>query len=79
MMLRSASMSTREIEVGIRIGAEGMAYFGLEQVNRELAAGAKIVELRPGGVVMDKVGEDADNVRLTLAGCQIVVVLHGAG
>ena len=44
-----------EIEVGIRIDVEdGIAFFGLEEVNRRLAAGARIRELRPAGAVMTK-------------------------
>jgi hypothetical protein len=66
------------IEVGIRIDmTSGVAFFGLEAVNKQLAAGLKIRELRPGGAVMSKVGEDGENVRLTLGGCQIVVVFEG--
>ncbi len=65
-----------EIEVGIRIGETGVAYFGVEQVNRELAAGARVVELRPGGAVVHKLGEAGESVRVSLAGCQLIVVLE---
>jgi hypothetical protein len=66
------------IEVGIRIDmTAGVSFFGLEAVNKQLAAGLKIRELRPGGLITSKVGEDGDNVRLTLSGCQIVVVFEG--
>jgi hypothetical protein len=66
------------IEVGIRIDmTAGVSFFGIEAVNKQLAAGLKIRELRPGGLVMSKVGEDGDNVRLALGGCQLVVVFEG--
>jgi hypothetical protein len=66
------------IEVGIRIDTtSGVAFFGLETVNKQLAAGLKIRELRPGGVIATKVGEDGENVRVAVGGCQIVVVFEG--
>jgi hypothetical protein len=66
------------IEVGIRIDmTKGVAFFGIEAVNKQLAAGLRIRELRPGGLIANKVGEDGDNVQLTLGGCQIVVVFEG--
>ncbi len=47
-------------EVGIRIDPEtGIAFFGMDEVNRRIAAGARVLELRPGGVVMRKTGEAA--------------------
>ena len=66
------------IEVGIRIDpATGVAFFGLEAVNKRLAAGLRIRELRPGNLIMSKVGEEGDNVQVSLAGCQVVVVFEG--
>ena len=64
------------IEIGIRIDMQsGLAFFGADEVNRLIAAGARVLEIRPGGALMSKVGEDATNVSLTLAGCQFQVVL----
>jgi hypothetical protein len=66
------------IEVGIRIDmTSGVSYFGLESVNKQLAAGLKIRELRPGGIIASKVGDEGENVRVALSGCQIVVVFEG--
>ena len=66
------------IEVGIRIDmTAGVSFFGLEAVNQQLAAGLRIREMRPGGLLTSKVGEDGDNVQLALSGCQIVVVFEG--
>jgi hypothetical protein len=55
----------------------GVSFFGLEAVNKQLAAGLKIRELRPGSLIMSKVGEDGESVRLALGGCQILVVFEG--
>lgn len=55
----------------------GVAFFGLEAVNKQLAAGLRIRELRPGGLVASQVGEDGEDVQMTLAGCQIIVVFDG--
>jgi hypothetical protein len=66
------------IEVGIRIDTTvGVAFFGLEAVNQQLAAGLKIRELRPGGVVATKTGESAGEEALEISGCQIQVVFEG--
>jgi hypothetical protein len=63
-------------EVGIRIDPQkGIAFFGVDEVNRKIAAGSRVLEIRPGGAVMNKVGESAESVRMTLGGCQIQVVL----
>ena len=67
------------LEVGIRIDPEsGIAFFGVDDVNQRIAAGARVIEIRPGGAVMKKVGEGTENVTLTLGGCQIQVVLEDA-
>lgn len=70
-------------EIGIRIDpAKGIAYFGVEELNQRLAAGARIVEVRPGGAIVSRVGAkdaaDSDNVRMTLSGCQFQVVVEDA-
>jgi hypothetical protein len=65
------------IEVGIRIDPlSGVAYFGIEAINQKLAAGAKIRELRPGGLVTTELASTDGKVTNTFAGCQIVVVLE---
>lgn len=56
----------REIEVGIRIDkTDGLSFFGAEDVNELLRAGARVVAIVPGGAIMRKLGEDAGNVQLT--------------
>jgi len=69
------------LEVGIRIDPEkGIAFFGVEDVNQRIAAGARVIEVRPGGAIINKVGEDAggENVRVALGGCQFQVVFEDA-
>lgn len=66
------------IEVGIRIDlTAGVSFFGIEAVNKQLATGLRIRELRPGGLVTTKVGEADGKVDLAFSGCQIVVVFEG--
>ena len=63
--------------LGIRIDpTEGVAFFGIDDVNRQLRAGRTVKEIRPGGAVMKKVGEGTETVTLTLAGCDIQVVFE---
>lgn len=70
------------VEIGIRIDRErGISFFGVEEVNRRIAGGARVVEVRPGGAIMIKSGEENDagtDVRMTLGGCQIQIVLEDA-
>ena len=69
-----------KIEIGIRVDTEkGVAFFGFEEVNRRIAGGARVIELQPGSAIMHKIGEDeGEEVRLTLAGCQLVILLEDA-
>lgn len=55
----------------------GVSFFGLEAVNKQLAAGLKIRELRPGSLIVSKVGEGTENVHVALGGCQILVMFEG--
>ncbi len=65
------------LEIGIRINMEkGLGFFGVEEVNRRIASGARVLEIRPAGAIMTKVGEDGEDVRLSLGGCQFQVVLE---
>jgi hypothetical protein len=65
------------MEVGIRIDTTtGVAFFGVEEVNRQIAAGRRVKEVRPAGAIMTKVGENAEDVRLTLSGCKIEIVFE---
>lgn len=64
-------------EIGIRIDPEkGIGFFGIDEVNARIAKGARVIEVRPGGAVMKELGKVGEDVQLTLAGCQIVVVLE---
>ena len=65
-----------EIGVGIRIDPEeGLSFRGIDQVNGLINLGASVVSIEPGGAIMRKLGEDDDDVRLTLGGCEMKVVL----
>jgi hypothetical protein len=66
------------IEVGIRIDmTTGVSFFGIEAVNKQLAAGLRIREIKPGGLLASKVSETDDNVGLAFSGCQMLVVFEG--
>jgi len=66
------------IEVGIRIDEKtGVSFFGIEAVNKQLAAGLRIRELRPGGMLATNKQASDGQVTLTFGGCQIVVVFEG--
>jgi len=66
------------IEVGVRIDpSTGVAFFGVEAVNAKLAAGLRIKEIKPGGLLMTQVKSDGQNTTMAFHGCQIVVVFEG--
>jgi hypothetical protein len=65
------------INIGIRIDMKtGISFFGLDEVNRRVQAGARVLEVRPGGAIMTKLGEAEGSVEMTLTGCDIEVVLE---
>ena len=66
----------REIGVGIRIDVnEGLSFTGIEEVNGLINRGGKVTSIEPGGAIMRKLGEDEENVRLTLSGCEMKVMV----
>lgn len=54
---------------------KGIGFFGADELNRMLASGARVLEVRPGGAMMKPVGGDGENTSMTLSGCQFEVVL----
>lgn len=70
----------REIGVGIRLDPnEGLSFSGIEEVNGLINCGAKITSIEPGGAIVRELGEDKQNVRLTLSGCEIKVIVDDTG
>jgi len=68
--------TVREIGVGIRIDVnEGLSFTGIEEVNGLINRGGIVTSIEPGGAIMRKLGEDEDNVRLTLSGCEMKVLV----
>ena len=66
----------KEIGVGIRIDPEsGISSIGIEEVNDLIGRGAVVTSIEPGGAIMRKLGEDDEDVRLTLSGCEMKVIL----
>ena len=64
----------REIEMGIRIDQHrGLHFFGTEEVNELIQRGGRVVAIEPGGAIMQKLGEEGGNVRLTLSGFSLKV------
>ena len=66
----------KKVGVGIRIDPEtGISFTGIEEVNELINRGAFVTSIEPGGAIMRKLGEDSENVRLTLSGCDMKVML----
>jgi hypothetical protein len=66
----------KEIEVGLRTnGAEGLAFFGLEEVNELLTNGAKINLLEPVGILTQEIKQEDGNVSLNITGFSIKIKL----
>ena len=58
---------------------DGPSFFGLDQVNAALKAGASVVSVQEGAVITSNVGEDTDNVELAMTGFSVKVVLEDSG
>lgn len=70
----------KEIGIGIRIDVnEGLSFSGIEEVNGLINRGGVVTSIEPGGAVMRKLGEGDGNVRLTLSGCEMKVVVDDSG
>jgi hypothetical protein len=70
----------KQMEIGMRIHLkDGPSFFGLDQVNAALKAGASVVSVQEGAVITSKVGEDTDNVELAMTGFSVKVVLDDSG
>ena len=66
----------KEIGVGIRIDPEsGISFSGIDEVNQLIERGAIVTSIEPGGALMRKLGGDDEDVRLTLSGCEMKVIL----
>jgi hypothetical protein len=62
----------REMELGMKIDMKaGPTFFGMEQVNAALKAGARVVSVSEGSVITSKVGEDAENVEMAVTGFSV--------
>lgn len=67
----------KELKVGLRISREqGLSFFGLDEVNKAIASGAKVVEIREGNALMHKAKEDDRSTRLNFSGFSMIVILE---
>jgi len=57
----------------------GPKFFGLDQVNVALKAGASVVSVQEGAVITSKVAEDLDDVELAITGFSVNVVIDDSG
>ncbi|MFN5321465.1 MAG: hypothetical protein ACK49R_03885 [Planctomycetota bacterium] len=65
------------IEVGLRFNeANELDFFGIDDVNSALQFGYALASMQKGRALMDKVGEDSQNVRMKFTGFSVVAVLQ---
>jgi hypothetical protein len=70
----------REISIGIRIDMqEGLSFYGLEEVNALINCGGRVTSIEAGGVLMQELREDGEEVHLTLSGCEMKVLVDDSG
>jgi len=66
----------REIEIGIRMTVEaGVNFFGMEELRELIDQGAKILNIKEGGALMQKAGENEDIVSMYFSGGSFKVSL----
>lgn len=67
----------RSIELGLRVDSEkGFSFFGTDEVNDLLLKGAKIVLIKPGGVITQEIGNDAEGTKFAVNGFILNVMLE---
>ena len=70
----------KDMEVGMKIDMKtGPTFFGMEQINAALKAGARVVSVSEGAVITSKVGEDAANVELAMTGFSVKLTVDDSG
>jgi hypothetical protein len=89
-------MADQTVTVGVRLTEDGgLEFFGTDEVNARLAAGARVVSVTPGQIYLEDLsagaedegagGDEEGSGDYALAGCEIVVPLrsgsaaHGRG
>jgi hypothetical protein len=66
----------REIEIGVRFDLEKPPeFFGADEVNALIAAGATVAAISPSAVLTRKIGAAGENVQLTISGFAMKVHL----
>ena len=67
----------REMEVGMKFAMHTPpTFFGLEEVNRTIAAGGAVLAIEPGALITQQTGEDADHVKVFISGFALKVKLR---
>ena len=65
----------QSITIGIRIEEDGLEFFGTDEVNERIAAGAKVLRIEPGNALVEKVEGEDGGEEYALVGCDLTVVL----
>jgi hypothetical protein len=64
------------IQIGLRFSFnDGPRFFGIEEANHLISQGAVVLRLEPGGLLMQKTGEDQETVTTYISGFDAKVVL----
>lgn len=64
----------RQVEVGLRLAPEtGLSFFGMDEVNKLLATGAKVTALEPVGALTRQFKDNDGNTQITLSGFSMMV------
>ncbi len=65
------------VVVGVRITKEsGLSFFGLDEVNAALKLGKRVTALEPDGALFQQIIDEKDNVRHTLSGFTMKVIIE---
>ncbi len=68
------------LKIGARISEEGFTFFGIDEVNKAIAGGAKVTRIEEGEVLVEEVPEEYrepdDEAGYSLAGFEIAVTLE---
>lgn len=67
----------QELKIGVRFDSHnGLSFFGALEANDLIQAGARVVAIEPGGAIMEEIGREDGQVRMTLCGFDLVVKIE---
>lgn len=67
----------KEFKIGIRVDSDSqLSYFGLDELNQALVNGGRLIQIKEGDALMEKIGTERGHVKLKLSGFSLLALLE---